>query len=107
MIIERRKFLIGAAASLIAAPAIVRAASLMPVKAMPAVADLEALLKQRIIEAQVAVVKNMTWCLYGDPARPSIVKLTAADDNQTAALWPYQKIQYETSFIKPGVYIDA
>jgi hypothetical protein len=34
MILARRKFLIGAATTLIAAPAIVRAATLMPVKVM-------------------------------------------------------------------------
>lgn len=36
MILARRKFLIGAAASLLAAPAIVRAGSLMPVKTVVA-----------------------------------------------------------------------
>lgn len=38
---SRRSFLVGAAATLITAPAIVRAASLMPVKAMPTLLTLE------------------------------------------------------------------
>ncbi len=43
MILHRRSFLVGLGASLFAAPAIVRAASIMPVKAMPALAVLDAM----------------------------------------------------------------
>lgn len=70
---NRRGFLRGFGVALVAAPAIVRAASLMPVKAivLPPPAHLPeeiiALLRQRIADAKAVIVHNMTQCLYGEP----------------------------------------
>jgi hypothetical protein len=85
MIIQsRRSFLVGTAASLLAAPAIVRASSLMPVKAIKPVGWEElvqwgidstsqseetiVLLVQRIRDADIVMKKYMTQSLYGDVA---------------------------------------
>ena len=65
MITSRRSFITGLAA-LIAAPAVVRYASLMPVKAMPSVEDLNALLKARMDEAYRITRENMANSLYGN-----------------------------------------
>ena len=66
MILPRRSFLLGAAASLIAAPAIVRAASLMPVKQMRTVEDIYALLAERINEAHRLMAESLSRTLYGE-----------------------------------------
>lgn len=73
MIIGRRGFITGLI-SLAAAPAIVRASSLMPVKQMsPALVSFEqyekamnAFLQKRLDEAYAAIRDNMSRCLYGD-----------------------------------------
>lgn len=59
---SRRSFLIGAAASLIAAPAIVRAG--MPVKSMPAV-DVPDLLNERMNAAYALTKAHMDAAVYG------------------------------------------
>lgn len=66
MISSRRGFLVGLATSLLAAPAIVRAASLMPVRQMPPAQTLEELLKQRMDDAYAVMAQHMRQCLYGD-----------------------------------------
>lgn len=66
LISSRRKFLTGLGAALVTAPAIVRAASLMPVKVMPTVDQLEMLFKQRMDEAYAVLRQNMANSLYGD-----------------------------------------
>lgn len=65
MITSRRSFITGLAA-LIAAPAVVRYASLMPVKAMPSVEDLNALLRARLEECCRITRENMANSLYGN-----------------------------------------
>ena len=62
---SRRSFLTGLA-SLIAAPAIVRVTSLMPVKAMPSVEDINALLKARMDECYRITAQNLSDALYGN-----------------------------------------
>lgn len=66
--IHRRKFLTGLA-SLIAAPAVVRASSLMPVKALrPAPAmEINALLRLRLEECYAVTRQNMCTMLYSNP----------------------------------------
>lgn len=61
---SRRSFLIGLGASLLGTPAIVRAASLMPVKALAP--DALDLLAQRIAEAEREIAKEIRNNLYGD-----------------------------------------
>jgi hypothetical protein len=62
LITSRRSFITGLAA-LVAAPAIVRAASLMPVKAMPTA---EELYRLRMDEAYRITRENLSRSLYGD-----------------------------------------
>jgi hypothetical protein len=70
MITSRRSFLTGLA-SVIAAPAIVRMSSLMPVKAMPSAEDLNALLHARLDECYQIVRKNMQQSIfYSTPYAP-------------------------------------
>jgi hypothetical protein len=66
MITSRRSFLAGLGAVLVTAPPIVRAGSLMPVKAMPPEVDLQALLNARMNECYAIMRKNMEHNLYGD-----------------------------------------
>lgn len=66
MIQSRRAFLRGAGAVLITAPAIVRAASLMPVKAMSTHEELMALLYARMRECERLTREMMNRNLYGD-----------------------------------------
>ncbi len=66
MITSRRSFLTGFGAALITAPAIVRADSLMPVKQMPSVEDLNDLLRRRMDGAYAAMRENLDRNLYGD-----------------------------------------
>ena len=63
---SRRAFITGLV-SLIAAPAIVRATSLMPVKVMPPAEDMNALLKLRMDEVYRITRESMVTLLYGDP----------------------------------------
>lgn len=63
--ISRRSFFTGLVAA-IAAPAIVRAGSLMPVKSMPSVDDLERLLQERMNEAYRLMDRSITEILYSD-----------------------------------------
>ena len=65
MIQSRRSFLIGAAATLITAPAIVRASSIMPVKAMPTDAELLVLLKRQLDEMVRVTAQAVANSLYG------------------------------------------
>ena len=67
MISSRRSFITGLA-SLIAAPAIVRVASLMPVRGIvldTSPEDIYALLNKRMDECYAIMRQNMTNCLYG------------------------------------------
>lgn len=66
MITSRRSFITGLA-SIIAAPAIVRAASLMPVKIIQPVdeQDIYALLAQRLRDIEQVTIRGMTDNLYG------------------------------------------
>ena len=66
MITSRRSFLTGLGAALITAPAIVRAGSLMPVKQMPTVEDLNDLLRRRVDGAYAAMLENLDRNLFGD-----------------------------------------
>jgi hypothetical protein len=61
---SRRGFITGLV-SLVAAPAIVRVASIMPVKAEPKL-TIEQLLKLRIADAERVIQENFTAILYGD-----------------------------------------
>lgn len=65
IIASRRSFLVGLGA-LIAAPAIVRVGSLMPVKQIPSVEDLGDLLRQRMNDAYKVMADNLNSGLYGD-----------------------------------------
>lgn len=68
MSLSRRGFITGLAATF-AAPAIVRASSLMPVKAMPAednLAVMQKLLEARLSDAYRVTKKHMDQMLYGD-----------------------------------------
>lgn len=94
MISSRRKFLTGLGAVLITAPVIVRAGSLMPVKAMAAETDIYALLAARIREATRIMRLNMTSILYGDPVDPARFYLLS-DDHPDVEAWPYQKVSFE------------
>ncbi len=66
MILARRKFLMGLGA-LMAAPAIVSVANIMPVKAMPR-PDMLELLRKRVAEAERIMARDMAEMLYGDGA---------------------------------------
>jgi hypothetical protein len=66
MISSRRGFLTGLVASAFAAPAIVRAASLMPVKAMPPVETLEDLLRARMQDAYRITREQMSRLLFSE-----------------------------------------
>lgn len=61
--IHRRKFLTGLA-SLIAAPAVVRASSLMPVKALAPTLTVEQLIALRMADAQRVFNEHMTRCIF-------------------------------------------
>lgn len=65
MILARRKFLTGLAAAF-AAPAIVKASSLMPVKAMPSEEELMALLNARMNDVYKVMAEAMSQMIYGD-----------------------------------------
>jgi hypothetical protein len=76
MISSRRGFLAGLVASAFAAPAIVRAASLMPVKAMPPVETLEELLRARMDDAYRVVARNIAAIMFGFPVdHPAIMSI--------------------------------
>jgi len=67
MIQSRRSFFTGLAA-FVAAPAIVRATSLMPVRRIildTSAEDIYALLAKRILECETVMRQNMANCLYG------------------------------------------
>jgi hypothetical protein len=67
MITSRRSLITGLGALFIAAPAIVRASSLMPVKAFVDTDDqMLALLKARMDEAYAVMRENLARSLYGD-----------------------------------------
>lgn len=61
-----RRSLIGSLISLVAAPAIVRAGSLMPVKIIPPPMSIEELLRLRIADAERVMMENIKTVLYGD-----------------------------------------
>ncbi len=66
---NRRNFLLGAGVTLVAAPAIVRVASIMPVKALP-LADPDALrrlMARKLYEVERAIEADLTSYLWGDP----------------------------------------
>ena len=67
-----RRSLIGSLISLVAAPAIVRAGSLMPVKVERNIIDpteeMLALLRKRIADAEHVMMENIKTCLFGDGA---------------------------------------
>lgn len=65
MLITRRG-LLGGFAALLAAPAIVRVASLMPVRAAYAERSILDLLERRIAQAEMVIRDNFTAILYGD-----------------------------------------
>ncbi len=65
MIQSRRGFIAGLGALFVAAPAIVRATSLMPVKAI-SIGDL---LAQRMAAAEAEMIRHITNNLYGDLTR--------------------------------------
>ena len=96
MIPSRRHFILGASATLITAPAVVRAASLMPVKVMPTEDALQALLAKRIAEAERLTREWMTYALYGDPQKPSTFMLTY--DSAEAEKWPHKQVAFSTQF---------
>ena len=66
MVSTRRSFLAGLGAALVAAPAIVRASSIMPVKALPPDAALQALLDQRLADAEAAFHRAVAETLFND-----------------------------------------
>lgn len=68
MSLSRRGFITGLTL-LVAAPAIVRAASLMPVKSMPNTVTLE-MLQQRMNAAYKVYSEALTRNLYGDAINP-------------------------------------
>jgi len=61
-----RRALIGSLISLVAAPAIVRVSSLMPVKTLEPPMSIEELLRRRIADAERVMLENIKTCLYGD-----------------------------------------
>ena len=61
-----RRSLIGSLISLVAAPAIVRAGSLMPVKVFEPKLSIEELLKLRIADAERVMIENIRTCIFGD-----------------------------------------
>jgi hypothetical protein len=67
MIIGRRGFLAGLGA-LMAAPAIVSVANIMPVKAMPSQDVLLELIAKRMAEAERIMYRSLSEMLYGDDA---------------------------------------
>ena len=66
---SRRTFLTGLSASLIAAPAVVRFASLMPVRGIVQASpeDIYKLLAQRITDAQAIMRENINTMFYSNP----------------------------------------
>lgn len=68
---SRRSFITGLVA-FAAAPAIVRASSLMPVKAIRPDEDIYALLAQRIRECEAVTRQNMATIIYGTDEAPVI-----------------------------------
>ena len=79
-----------------AAPAIVRAASLMPVKVMPPTETLEELLHQRINDSYRIMARLMAMRLYGDQAEVA------------AREWVLESADIEYEFVEQssGVVID-
>lgn len=67
---SRRGFIAGLAATFIAGPAIVRASSLMPVKALSDPVDLMELLRARIAAAEAALINGINASIYGDASPP-------------------------------------
>lgn len=67
--IARRSFLTGLAAAF-AAPAIVKASSLMSVKAMPSDVDIYKLLAERIANAEHMLCEQMAQMIYGASYSP-------------------------------------
>jgi hypothetical protein len=65
---SRRGFISGLGALFVAAPAIVRAASIMPVRAIrePTIEEINALLRARMDEAYRVTRESMARLLYGD-----------------------------------------
>lgn len=67
MVEMKRRAFIGGLIALVAAPAIVRTGSLMPVKAFdPSPAEIVALLERRIEAANAVLARQMNEMLYGD-----------------------------------------
>lgn len=96
---SRRSFLAGLGATLITAPAIVRAASLMPVKVMPSEVDLQALLNARMNECYEIMRKNMTHNLYGDLAQTT---RDAFVPRLYASAYEYEELVYGICTIAEG-----
>lgn len=99
--IGRRGFIAGLAAAF-AAPAIVRASSLMPVKKMPAV-DVLDLLARRVQAAQALMVDHFNNMMYGDgdvmPLRYSgLAQLISAQLVSDPSPFPFQQIQSSISW---------
>lgn len=80
-----RRGLITGLISLAAAPAIVRASSLMPVKVMEPALTMEQLLALRIADAERIMREAMARCLYGD-------RLVWVDERQPATLQVSDKL---------------
>lgn len=105
MIIQRRAFLTGLA-SLLAAPAIVKASSLMPVKAIrePTNEEMMALLKQRMDEAYQVTRESMARILYGNPdfvpQRFTGFETIWVGEPGGINHWPYEKHPYHGLEIK-------
>lgn len=84
MNLSRRGLIVGLAASLVAAPAIVKSASLMPIRGVP-LANQDAiieLLAKRIADAQMVMAAGLNKNFFGDgpwaePCEPSTAMLTA------------------------------
>jgi hypothetical protein len=96
--IARRSFITGLIA-MVAAPAIVRAGSLMPVKAMPSVDDIHALLEARINDCVKIMARNLSETLYGDlPGRAFNAGLSGLITVQDAAPWRLKQMVSGISF---------
>ena len=97
MISNRRTFLTGLA-SLIAAPAIVRVSSLMPVKALRPATDEEiwALLRERMDEAYAVTRKSMAQSLFGIGWE----KLALVEDYVGEPKFEFKQIAAELVFTK-------
>ncbi len=82
----RRSFITGLI-SFVAAPAIVRAGSLMPVKVMEPTLSIEDILRQRMDAAYAVMQDNLNRNLYGD--LPVIDYAKAA--LRTVGEWPFRQ----------------